>query len=52
MRTMRLRLYAAGLLAFLLGIPLTQRALAQDGWDIFFSSLNLADAIGNASGGS
>ncbi len=47
----RTRLYAAGLLAFLLGVPLTQRAFAQ-GWDVFWSSFELADAIANASGGS
>lgn len=38
------RTYLAGILAFLIGVPLTQEALAQDG-DIFWASLNLADAI-------
>lgn len=48
----RLGLYAAGVLAFLLGVPLTQRAFAQEGFDIFFASLDLAGAIADASGGS
>jgi hypothetical protein len=44
-----MRIYTAGLLAFLLGVPLTERAFAQ-GWDILNSSLGLAGAISNAAG--
>ena len=46
------RLFLAGLIAFLLGVPLTERALA--GWeDIVFSSIGLAQGItGLASDGS
>jgi hypothetical protein len=51
MRSSRLRLYAAGLLAFLIGVPLTEQAYGQVG-DIIWSSVNLAGAIADASGGS
>ncbi|MCC6358699.1 MAG: hypothetical protein IT450_08145 [Phycisphaerales bacterium] len=47
----RFRLYVAGVFAFLLGIPLTQEAVAQTR-DIVRSSFGLAGAIADASGGS
>jgi hypothetical protein len=46
----KLRLYAAGLLAVLLGIPLTEKAFGQTG-DIVSASFGLADAISRISGG-
>lgn len=51
MRLDRLRLYAAGLLAFLLGLPFTQQALADtETGDIIGASVNLADAIVRSAG--
>lgn len=47
----KLRLRFAGVIAFLLGVPLTERALAQAG-DIVFSSINLAAAIADSAGAS
>lgn len=44
MRLKKLRLYLAGLVAFLLGVPLTERALGGTG-DIIDASLDLAAAI-------
>ncbi len=64
MKLTQLRLYTAGLLAFLLGIPLSANVLAavptlstrladeKQVGDIVISSLGLADAIVDASGGS
>lgn len=49
MNLKKLRLYAAGLLAFLVGMPLTEQALAQTG-DIISASLDLAGAIGSSVG--
>lgn len=49
MSVKKLRLYAAGLLAFLVGVPLTERALAQTE-DIIYSSLGLAAAIVDSAG--
>lgn len=46
----KLQLYVAGILAFLIGMPMTQEAIAQPG-GIIRSSLNLAGAITNASSG-
>ncbi len=43
------RLYAAGLLAFLVGVPLTEPASAQVG-DIVSASFDLAAAIANSAG--
>jgi hypothetical protein len=40
----KLRLYAAGLIAFLVGMPLTEKALAQAG-DIIDASIDLTAAI-------
>jgi hypothetical protein len=45
----KLRLYAAGLLAFLVGVPLTEQAFAQVG-DIVQSSFDLAGAIAASAG--
>lgn len=45
----RVRLYLSGFAAFLLGIPLTEKAFSQTG-DIIISSLNLADAIADSAG--
>ncbi len=49
MNLKRWRLYAAGLLAFLVGVPLTEQALAQTG-DIVSASLDLAAAIVQSAG--
>lgn len=51
MRWTRWRLYAAGVLAFLLGIPLTERAFGQTG-DIVRASFSLARAIADSAGDS
>ena len=45
-----MRLYAAGLLAALLGIPLTEKAFGQVG-NIVGASFDLAGAIASLSGG-
>ena len=50
MKLNKLRLYAAGLLAVLVGIPLTKEAFGQTG-DIISASFGLADAISALSGG-
>ncbi len=52
MRLRKLRLYAAGFVAFLLGVPLTQQALADDVGDIIDASLGLASAITASAGNS
>ncbi|MBK9127385.1 MAG: hypothetical protein IPM13_06255 [Phycisphaerales bacterium] len=46
----RVRLYAAGTIAVLLGVPLTQKAMA-DGLDVAFAALNLTGYIVDASAG-
>lgn len=48
----RARLYSAALVAIILGLPLTEKALAQDWWDIFNSAAGLGFSIANASEGS
>lgn len=50
MRLNKLRLYVAGVLAVLLGIPLTEKAFGATG-DIVSASFDLAGAIANLSGG-
>jgi hypothetical protein len=45
-----MRLYAAGTLAVLLGVPLTEKAMAQ-GLDVAFAAINLAGFITEASAG-
>lgn len=52
MRFKRLRWYIAGLVAFLMGIPMAERAMADDGGDIFGSALSLTSAIIDAAGNS
>ncbi len=47
----KLRLYAAGLAAFLIGVPLTEKAFGQAG-DIIDASIGLAAAIIDSAGGS
>jgi len=51
MRFDRIRLWAAGLVAFLLGFPLSDKVLASAG-DIIDSSLGLGLAIADSAGGS
>ena len=51
MNVRKMRFYLAGLFAFLIGMPLTEKAFAQTG-DIIFSSLSLAAAIANSAGAS
>ena len=52
MKLNRLQVYLAGAIAFLLGIPLTQKVYAQGGFEIFFESLDLAGAIADSAGDS
>ncbi len=47
----RMRLFIAGMVAFLIGVPLTERVFAADGWDITWSALDLGFAIADASSG-
>jgi hypothetical protein len=47
----KLRLFAAGLAAFLIGVPLTERAFGQV-FDIIDASVNLGLAIADSAGGS
>ena len=49
MRSSKMRLYIAGLVAFLIGVPLTEQAFAQVG-DIVNASLGLAGAIVDSAG--
>ena len=51
MRFSRIRLWIAGLVAFLLGFPLSDKVLA-GGFDIFDSSVGLGLAIADSAGGS
>lgn len=51
MRFGRMRLLAAGLVAFLVGFPLSEKALA-GATDIFGSSLDLGLAIADSANGS
>jgi hypothetical protein len=41
----KFKLWVAGLAAFLLGMPLAEKAMADEAEDIVFSSLSLAGAI-------
>lgn len=47
----RIRLWTAGLIAFLVGVPLTERAMAQT-FDIFRSALSLGLSIADSAGDS
>ena len=49
MNMKKLRLYTAGLVAFLIGIPLTEQAFGQTG-DIISASFDLFGAIANSAG--
>jgi len=51
MRFNRVRLWAAGLVAFLMGFPFSEKALAQT-TDIIESSIALGLAIADSAGGS
>ncbi len=52
MRLPKLRLYAAGLVALLLGVPFTPQTRADDVIDIVDASLDLASAIASSAGNS
>ncbi len=52
MKLKNLRWYTAGLLAFLIGIPMTEKAVAGDGGDIFEAAISLAGAIIDVAGNS
>lgn len=47
----RVRFYLAGLAAFLLGVPLSEKVFAADAWDITTSALNLGFSIADSSSG-
>ena len=49
MKISKLRFYVAGVVAFLIGVPLTERAFGQTG-DIISASLDLAGAIASSAG--
>lgn len=51
MRFGRIRIWAAGLVAWFIGVPLTEKAMAQAG-DIVRASFGLAGAIGDSAGNS
>ena len=51
MRLSRVKLWIAGAVAFLLGFPLSKKAMA-DAFDIFSSSLNLGLSIADSAGDS
>lgn len=51
MRLSKLRFYLAGLVAFLIGVPLTEQAFGQAG-PIVGGSFGLAGAIADSAGGS
>jgi hypothetical protein len=51
MRLGRLRLFAAGVAAFLVGVPLTERAFGQV-FEIIDASIALGVAIADSAGGS
>lgn len=50
MRFLRIRLWIAGLVVFLLGFPLSEKVLA-DSFDIFDSSVGLGLAIADSAAG-
>jgi len=45
----KLRLYAAGVVAFLIGMPLTEQAVAGTG-DVIWAGINLAAAVADSVG--
>ncbi len=46
----KLRWYTAGLLAFLVGVPLTEQAMGQGTGDIVTAAINLGLAIAGSAG--
>ena len=52
MKRRDLRWYTAGLIAFLMGVPLAEEAQAGDVGDIFSAAFSLAGAIIDAAGNS
>ncbi len=48
----RIRLWMAGLVAFAMGFPLSEEAMAGDTFDIITSSFDLGLAIADSIGGS
>lgn len=52
MRLGRMRLWAAGIVAFLMGVPLTEKALAGGTFDAVTSGFDLAFALADSAGGS
>ena len=51
MKIRKTRFYLAGLVAFLIGVPLTEKAFGQTG-DIISAAIGLAGAIANSAGAS
>jgi hypothetical protein len=52
MRFSKIRLWAAGLVAFLFGFPLTEKVLAASSWDVIGSSIDLGMSIADSAGDS
>jgi hypothetical protein len=52
MRFKSLRWCTAAVVAFLMGVPMAEKAMADDGADIFDAALALASAIIDAAGNS
>jgi|WetSurMetagenome_2_1015567.scaffolds.fasta_scaffold132199_3 hypothetical protein len=52
MRFRKVRWYAAGLVAFLMGIPLAAQTMADEGGEIADAALSLTTAIVDAAGSS
>ena len=52
MRFGRIKLWMAGVVAFALGFPLSEKAMASNGWDVVTSSFDLGFAIADIAGGS
>ena len=52
MRLKRLRWYTAGLVAFVMGVPLAEQAEAADGGGIVWAAIDLALSIADISGDS
>lgn len=47
----RCRMRMAALVAVILGVPLSERLFARDGWDIAWDATNLGFSIADSSGG-
>ncbi|MHC5110569.1 MAG: hypothetical protein ACYTHJ_11915 [Planctomycetota bacterium] len=50
MRFKRIKVSMAGLVAFLVGFPLSEKAMAGGAWDIATASLDLGLAIADSAG--